>query len=232
MMSKSNWLNDVAQALRRQKLPRSYIRRFTEELADHFDDYYHIHSQERIGMDAETHATRLGAPDEIARCAAHELRRRTYAGRHPFVTFVAAPLPIAVILLVGLCVPLLLVLGAIPDDYGGAERLPAWTEFLVQAIVCAMQFAPFLAGAILFCHLAKRAVCGARWSFVACALVALLAGSFAVSLSLPTGGPGSGSLMMGFKIPPGPAQWFQALVPLAVWLVYVRRDLGRQSQLA
>jgi uncharacterized membrane protein len=231
MMSKSNWLNDVAQALRRQRLPRSYIRRFTEELADHFDDFYHTHSQEKIGMDAETCTARLGVPEEIARRAAHELRRRTYAGRHPVVTFVAAPLPTAVLLLIGLCIPLAIILTVVPDDYAPGH-FPVWAAAVVQTVVWAMQFLPFVAGALLFCHLARRAVCGPRWSFFACALLALLAGSFMVSLSLPTSGPESGTLMMGFKLPPGPLQWVQALAPLLVWFAYARRDLGRQSQLA
>jgi hypothetical protein len=243
-MSKSNWLNEVAGALRRQRLPRNYIRRFTEELADHFDDFYHTHththSQEKIGMDAETCTARLGAPEEIARRAAQELRRRTYAGRHPFVTFVAAPLPTAVLLLVGLCIPFLLILTVVPDDYAPGY-FPAWAAVVMQSVVWAMQFVPFVAGAVVFCYLAKRAFCGARWSFVACALVALLAGSFAVHLTLPTGAPGSGSLMMGFAIPflsihwplPfAPMQWLQALAPITVWFVYFRRELVGKTQLA
>jgi hypothetical protein len=235
-MSKSSWLDEVAQALRRQRLPRSYIRRFTEELAEHFDDL----SKEKTGMDAESFDTRLGAPDEIARRAAHELRRRTYAGRHPFVTFVAAPLPTAALLLVGLCIPFLLILTLVPEDYAAGE-FPAWAGVFMQTVVWAMQFVPFVAGAILFCYLARRAVCGARWSFVACALVAVLAGSFAVNLTLPTGGAGSGSLMMGFAIPLrsihwpvpfAPMQWMQALAPLAVWLAFFRRELAARIQLA
>jgi hypothetical protein len=236
-MSKSSWLDEVARALRRQRLPQNYIRRFTDELADHFDDF--SHAQEKFGMDAENHTLRLGAPDEIARRAAHELRRRTYAGRHPVVTFVAAPLPTAALLLVGLCVPFLLILTVVPEDYAAGD-FPGWAAVFMQTVVWAMKFVPFIAGAILFCRLAKRALRGARWSFVACALVAMLAGSFAVTLTLPTSGAGSGSLMMGFALPIGfahwPApfgsmQWLQALAPLAVWLVYARRDL-RQSRLA
>jgi hypothetical protein len=104
-----------------------------------------------------------------------------------------------------------------------------------------MQFVPFIAAAILFCNLAKRAFCGTRWSFVACALVALLAGCFAVQLTLPTGAAGSGSLMMGFALPFGfahwPApfgsmQWLQALAPLAIWFVFFRRELAAKTQLA
>jgi hypothetical protein len=105
----------------------------------------------------------------------------------------------------------------------------------------AEQFVPFVAGAVLFCHLARRAFCGARWSFVACALVAMLAGSFAVHLRLPTGTAGSGSLMMGFAIPFSAIQWplpfvplqaLQALAPIAVWLVYFLRELAAKIQLA
>jgi hypothetical protein len=240
MMSKSNWLNEVAGALRRQGLPRSYIRRFTEELVDHVDDYYHTHSQEKIGMDAEICTDRMGTPDEIARRAAHELRRRTYAGRHPFVTFVAAPLPTAVLLLVGLCIPFLLILTAVPDDYAPGY-FPAWAAVVMQSVVWAMQFVPFVAGAVVFCYLAKRAFCGARWPFIACALVALLAGSFAVHLTLPTGAAGSGSLMMGFAIPFRSIRWplafvpmqlLQALAPITVWFVYFRRELAAKIQLA
>jgi hypothetical protein len=61
-MSKSKWLNDVAQALRRQGLSRAYIRRFTDELADHCEDLY----QETASMDANPLTTRLGSPDELA----------------------------------------------------------------------------------------------------------------------------------------------------------------------
>jgi hypothetical protein len=241
-MSKSSWLDEVAQALRRQRLPRNYIRRFTAELADHFDDFFqtHTHSPEKIGMDAEAHTARLGAPDEIARRAAHELRRRTYAGRHPFVTFVAAPLPTAVLLLIGLCVPFVLILTVVPDDYAAGE-FPVWAAAVMQTVAWSMRFLPFIAGAILFCHLAKRALCKARWSLIACALVAMLAGLFAVQLTLPTGGVGSGSLMMGVALPFGfahwPApfgslQWLQALAPLAVWLVFFRRELAARIPLA
>jgi hypothetical protein len=239
-MSKSSWLDEVAGALRRQRLPHSYIRRFTEELADHFDDSCHTQSEEKIGMDAETRIARLGAPNEIARRAAQELRQRTYAGRHPFVTFVAAPLPTAALMLIGVCIPFLLILTAVPDDYAPGQ-FPVWAALVMRSLVWTMQFVPFIAGAVLFCHKARRATCGARWSFVACALVAMLAGSFAVHLTLPTGAAGSGSLMMGVAIPfssiqwPLPfisMQWLQGLAPLAVWLVFFRRELVARIQLA
>jgi hypothetical protein len=87
-----------------------------------------------------------------------------------------------------------------------------------------MRYLPFVAGAVLFCLLARRTVSAARWSFIACGLVALVAGAFAVQLTLPTNGPGSGSLIMGFGIPPKWMQLPQALAPLAIWGAFVRRE--------
>ena len=225
-MDKSKWLNDVAKAMRHQGLSRLYIRRFTKELADHCEDFL----QESQCMDANLLNDRLGSPDELACRAATALRQRTYAGRHPLVTFVAAPLPTAALLLVSLCAMFLLVISAVPESQTAGDYVPGWAAVAMQGIVWTMRFVPFVVGAVLFCHLSKQALCAPRWSFVACALVALLAVVFSVSLTLPTNGPGSGALTLGLGIPPGGMQWLQALSPLAIWLVYSARQLvGRSS---
>lgn len=183
-------------------------------------------------MDANSLTARVGSPEELASRARLELQRRTYAGRHPLITFVAAPLPTAALLLVGLCLAFLLLLSIVPENSTNDDQIPVWAATVMQAVVWAMRYVPFIAGAILFCHLAKRAACGPRWSFIACGLVALLAALFAVNLTLPTNGPGSGALVMGFVVPPGAAQLPQALAPFAVWLVYAGYQLRRRSPLA
>ena len=226
-MATRKWLDDVAVALHRQGFSGAYIRRFTDELADHVEDLF----RERIGMDANLISDRLGTPDELASRAVCAMRQRTYAGRHPLVTFVAAPLPTAVLLLVALCAGFLLALSAVPEG-AVADEMPVWAPAVMQGIAWAMRFVPFLAGAVLFCHLARRAHCGSGWSFAACALVALLALVFMVSLTFPTNGPGSGSLTLGFGLPPRLAQWFQALPPLSVWLLYVGLDRRQRSRSA
>jgi hypothetical protein len=199
-MVKSSWLNEVTHALRREGMSRTYIRRFTDELADHYEDHF----QETPGMDADAFPERIGSPAELARTAAFEFRRRTYAGRHPLVTFVAAPLPTAAVLLVALCATFLLVLSIAPENSTIENHIPFWAAAIMQSLVWAMRTVPFVAGALLFCHLARRTLCGPRGSFIACSLVALLAGLFAVNLRLPTNGPGSGALTLGFAIPPAP----------------------------
>jgi hypothetical protein len=224
-MHKSKWLSEVAQALHRQGLSTAYIRRFTAELADHCEDL----CQEATSMDANQVTARLGSPDELASHAAQELRLRTYAGRHPLITFVAAPLPTAMLLLIGVCLSFVLVLSAIPEASAADDPIPVWAEIGMQGVVWAMRYVPFIAGAILFCQIAKRAFCAPRWSFVACVMVALLAGLFAVNLTLPTNGPGSGSLVMGFVVPPGPAQFLQAMSPFAIWCVYAVCESRRRS---
>jgi hypothetical protein len=222
-MCKSKWLEDVSLALRRAGLSPAYIRRFTDELSDHFDDL----SEESMSMDANTFSARLGAPDDLASRAAAELRRRTYAGRHPLMMFVAAPLPTAVLLLVGLCLLFMAVLSVLPES--ADDQIPVWAEGALWAVVWSMRSVPFVAGGILFCQLAKRAACSARWSFVACALLAVLAGLFVVNVTMPTAGPDSGMLMMGFAIPPGPTQWLQAAAPIAIWLLYARREFRSRT---
>src|SRR5688500_12663127 len=65
----------------------------------------------------------MGSPEQLARTAAHEFRRRTYAGRHPLVTFIAAPLPTAALLLVGLGAGFLFVLNMAPESSSADEPL-------------------------------------------------------------------------------------------------------------
>lgn len=183
-------------------------------------------------MDADRLSERMGSPHELARRAANELRLRTYAGRHPFVTFVAAPLPTAALILVGICLSMVLVLSVLPEGSSRDNYVPDWAAAVMQSIVWAMRYVPFMFGAVLFCHLAKRALHRPGWSFVACALIALSAGSFAVHLTLPTNGPGSGSLTMGFGFAAGASQLLQALAPLAVWAAYAGLGLRNRNPAA
>ena len=135
-----------------------------EELADHCDDL----SQETTSMDANSLSARLGMPEELADRAGEELRRRTFAGRHPLLTFVLAPLPAAILLIVGLCVVFALVVNLfglvvdrIPDSSAAGDGLPAWAATTMQALVWSMRYLPFVAGAVLFCLLARRTVSAA-----------------------------------------------------------------------
>jgi hypothetical protein len=231
-MSKSKWLEEVAIALRRKGLSSAYIRRFMDELGDHCDDLY----EERANMDVNSISARLGMPEELANRAHGELRQRTFVGRHPLVTFVVAPLPVAILAIVGVGIAFMLAMlavdlipvDALPDNASPDNHLSAGAAIFLQTLVWSMRYLPFVGGAIVFCLLARTTVCASRWSFVACALVALVAGLFAVQLTLPTEGPESGSLMMGLGVPPRWMQVPQALAPLAIWAAFALREVSKQ----
>jgi hypothetical protein len=86
------------QALRKELLlrglPRDYVERVTGELADHADDV-----AAETGAAAPTAATlatpppmgRLGDPLRLADAISRAFQRRTFLGRHPWLTFVALP---------------------------------------------------------------------------------------------------------------------------------------------
>jgi hypothetical protein len=131
--------------------------------------------------------------------------------------------------LVGICAAFLLALSTVPEG-AVADEMPVWAPPVMQGLVWTMRFLPFFAGAILFCHLARRGHCGSRWSFAACSLVALLALVFMVSLTLPTNGPGSGALTLGVGLPPRPDQWLQAVLPLSVWVFYAGLNRWHHSR--
>jgi hypothetical protein len=204
-------------------LPRAYIRRFTEELADHCEDLF----QENHGMDALIE--RLGSPQQLAEQAASQTRQRYYAGRHPLVTFVAGPIPVAVLTLVAICLVFQFAISVLPEASGVDGGLHRWEGVFLQCVAGGIRYLPSLAGAMVFCLIAQRACCPCQWSLVACLLLALLGSLIAVNLTLPVNGPGSGSLMIGLGVPPQFGNWPQALLPLGVWAAFFGSALRRRS---
>src|SRR5262245_39866446 len=90
-MDSRPWPEQLRQNLRQQNLPPAYIDRLIEELTDHALDT----QAENKSMDAQFAFARLGNTDKIADAAGHEFRRRTFAGRHPWIMFVVSPILIA-----------------------------------------------------------------------------------------------------------------------------------------
>src|SRR5262245_43155477 len=87
-MADPHWLKRLDAQLRRHDLPAGYRARLLEELADHLSEL----EQETASMDAPLLLEeRLGTPRELAAQARSEFDRRTFAGRHPVLTFGVAP---------------------------------------------------------------------------------------------------------------------------------------------
>ena len=87
-MADPHWLKRLDAQLRKHHLPAGYRARLLDELADHLSEL----EQETASMDAPLLLEeRLGTPSELAAQARSEFDRRTFAGRHPVLTFGVAP---------------------------------------------------------------------------------------------------------------------------------------------
>jgi hypothetical protein len=120
-------LHILRNELLRRGLPREYVERVTGELADHADDL--AAEASRAAPAAATSAMqpplaeRLGDPVRLADGLSREFQRRTFLGRHPWLTFVALPVGamltawVATNLIILLLVELVLRMGGvIPSD--------------------------------------------------------------------------------------------------------------------
>ena len=75
-MANQAWLDEVRERLAKHTLPPAYIRRFMDELSDHFQDI----TEENMGTEANV-LSRLGEPEHVAESAATAYRRRSFLGR-------------------------------------------------------------------------------------------------------------------------------------------------------
>lgn len=244
-MAGQPWRNRLIEALHGQALPRAYVQRLVEELSDHAADL----SLEEQSMEAQVDLeARLGTPGQLAAVAVREFQRRTFAGRHPVLTFLAGPF-VAVIATFVATLLLLAGFGCLLDvalglALGGSLRtnedmnMPpsAFEMGLMQSADLVVRFVPFALSAWFFAALGRRC---ARpvWGVVACGIVAVLAISFLSAIDAP--GPNStvGTWVMGFRWGTiGLAQVLQAAVPLALvgWLLWslINRDRIEPASLA
>ena len=244
-MASPSWRSRLIEALQRQALPRAYVQRLVEELSDHAADL----SLEEQSMEAQLDLdARLGTPSQLAAVAVREFQRRTFAGRHPWLTFLAGPFVVVIatfvatlLLLVGFYWLLDVVLGAaLGSSLSANEEMntpPSAFEIgLMQSGNLVMRFVPFALSAWFFAALGRRC---ARpvWGVVACGIVAVLAISFLSVIDLPGPNNNLGAWMMGFSWGTiGLAQILQAAVPLALlgWLLWplINRDRVKTTSLA
>src|SRR5262245_6940582 len=86
------WFEILRRDLVRQRLPAHAINRYLRELADHAEDHATSTGavQTESGLD-----NLLGERDLLVEQATQEYRLATFSGRHPILTFVLAPIPVA-----------------------------------------------------------------------------------------------------------------------------------------
>jgi hypothetical protein len=221
----------LRRELRRHGLPARYVKRVLGELEDHQQDL------EEQGTTVVADVGRcLGDPHQLVRTIVGEYQARTFCGRHPLLAFLAAPIPVTIFVWVGFFVLFCLV-GSLLQVLLETEMKRGalnWPPFLLWSLLTfhyASLVVPPAATAALFCRWAYRSGKG-RWSWVACALIAFLAGSIFFSFRLSSV-PGESSLGMDslFVMPflvHAPdfllaKQLIQTAAPLVVAALYLRK---------
>ncbi len=222
-MSNLRWIERVGRKLVHQGLPQGYVRRVVGELRDHH--------QELLGSQAAGHAAdaddepaiiRLGNPNKLAGVIAGQFRRQHFSGRHPVLSFLAAPL--LLMILGWSLLPLSLVgCGWVCESVLGI-RLGQWVaqrQTHAQAILNVWQNVVLIgtpaAAAVLVCYWARRSAVSRSWLIAACTVTAILAFAMQVEIVLPTA-PGNGRLAMGLGLTTG---MVRMMVPVLIsfWAV-------------
>ncbi|OAI39925.1 hypothetical protein AYO40_05265 [Planctomycetaceae bacterium SCGC AG-212-D15] len=222
-MSNQRPLDALRVNLIQRGLPAKYVRRVVEELEDH---------QQDIVDEQSITESRLGDLTVLAEQIVAEFRASRFMGRHPVMAFVVTPIPLVIVAWIGVFLGLALLSSPLEEAVGATGR-----NVGAYAIYLGLRFVPFAAAALLLCRSAYRSGRG-RWSFVACVLVALVAGSLVANLTFSTSNE-DGRLMFGtLFLTPGIVtspliatsplagigrQLAQMAVPLAIWACFAVR---------
>jgi hypothetical protein len=220
-MDSQRWRECLIEQLRQQRLPPSYIGRLVEELTDHAVDL----REENASMDAQEALGCLGTTSDLAVTAGREFRRRTFGGRHPYLTFVFGPIGLVPLLficmlfgpnciLVTLDAVVALVTGnaLFPASEESSTLFPHWAAYCYHHF---FRFVPFALAAAIFCRFG-RSVGMQRWATVACGIVAVMAGATVSHVRSVDGNFAEWMLMIGLASKPTVSQLLQILAPLAV----------------
>jgi hypothetical protein len=183
-MANPHWHDCLRHELEERGLPATYSARLLEELLDHCHDI----QRENPSMEAHLSALeRLGAPELLAAAAKKEYVKRTFAGRHPFLTFVVGPIVVTqmtwYLLLLLICFPL----KTLVTPFEPATMLPptSFEWFVAYANIYVLRFLPFAVLAPAFLR-AGRTCCRPVWGMVACGIVAYMASVNYMHVGPPT----------------------------------------------
>ncbi|MEN6557666.1 MAG: hypothetical protein ABFC54_05760 [Thermoguttaceae bacterium] len=221
-MAKRHWLEAIQQRLSTEGLPPAYIRRLTDELADHFDDV----KEDGMNEAAET-ISRLGEADQLADAAIAAYRRQTFFGRHPsakFLVFGVSPLIAMFLVFVLACLGVAAV-GAMAEWCGVRLFGKDWfgridSTILNWVFAAVTAIGPATLVALFYCRAAARLALRKGWMLASCVVVgfvAMLPFHRVVLSELP----GKSIWTIGLGLPPTMVQYVQLLIPLAVGLWFV-----------
>jgi len=216
-MDSQPWPEQLRSELRRQGLPPRYIDRLVEELADHVLDS----QTEHASMEAQPAFERLGTTTHLAAAARREFDLRSFAGRHPWLTFALGPVAFVPILFVSLMAGTTAILWVIATtcewlapSWPSAETLTRLEPWILAGYDAYVRFIPFALAALIFCRWGRGCHLR-RWPLLACAIVAIIAGFFVTKLT-PATPDQPGLWVIGFGFRPELRQLLQLVPPLAI----------------
>ena len=256
-MANQPWLEQVERQLTGSKLPPAYIRRFMDELADHFEDItedtmsnetsvlLRLNELEqdatvlsRLG-ELEQEATvlsRLGEPEQVADAAVVTYQRRTFFGRHPaakLLVFGISPAAAMLLVFILACFGVI-AFGTICEKCG--VRL-ADQDYLGRLDPAALSWGFSLVTTILpaalltivYCGCARRFSLSKKWMLASCGVLAFVA-MLPIQSILLSDAPGKSMWTIGLELPPNLLQCVQLVVPIAVGLWFVLRPSEQRPQ--
>jgi hypothetical protein len=234
-------LRKLQAGLLRRGLPEDYVKRAVQELADHHADLREAQQPGMTGGEAVAWQE-LGDVDRLGDELVRKYHARSFAGRHPLLTFVVAPLPTILAMwsatFVGFWLAVWGVLEAVScvvdaRTWADAEP-PPLVEWVLMALQPALFYVPPAVVAWSFCRTARRSGRGPAWGAASCLLLALLAMFVVFDLRGPHDGQAA-SLMVGLwslgfsqKHLPITNQLLHMAAPLAVGMLAIWQTRRRE----
>ncbi len=209
-MAECRWLHEVQTALASSQVTDAYRRRLVEELSDHLED---VLEERNFVMSTEALQDqalydRLGTADEIVRSAKVNLPESAFARRHPYVTYLVAPVPVLIVSWIAYLAALIGIVNLIKP-----AAIEPWHGRVAGIVISGMAYIPTLVVVLAITWIAARSHSKLRWWLAGALPVALLSALLIVGFQMPTA-PGTGKLSVGFGMPPGLGQLPQFLIPM------------------
>ena len=224
------FLNRLKKELEGRGFPSAYVQRLLHEWHDHLIDLW---DEKEFAMSTGASisrdiTSRLGEPNQLADRAVSQYQRRTFAGRHPIVMFLLAPIPLTIVAWIA---TFALAIGGMElakwaTSYESAtstnaERYSTATIVGAYAFLYGAILVPPIALALFFVRMSRISLRSWPWALASCLLIALLTGMLQSSLGFPSGEV-KGHLTLGLGMGPhlfvSPIALMQFGVPLAFGL--------------
>lgn len=200
-MKSPHLFESLRQELLGRGLSLSYIERVISELDDHRQDLLAETFGKEAGMNSgELALGKIGEAQTLANAFTDSYRSRTFAGRHPFWTFVVTPIPLTLLMWVGFYLAFVGLMTVLQETFGNRPLGPLGQQlgsFAFLLLFSGGKFLPAAASAILYSRWIRRSGRPCGWYIPSCLMIALVAACHQNRLLLPTE-PGSGEFSIGF----------------------------------